>query len=149
MELYAEQAQESAEQLKERILHAGNMGLIVENIMRTKTIEWLAERANIDLVEKLTIAEEPSSGKYPGMQPARNRKNKTNKKSRRKVRMNPNSQLIPIVVEQTSRGERSFDIYSRLLNERIIFLGTAIDDNVANVVMAQLLHLVGRSRQRR
>ena len=55
--------------------------------------------------------------------------------------MNPNSQLIPIVVEQTSRGERSFDIYSRLLNERIIFLGTAIDDNVANVVMAQLLHL--------
>ena len=61
MELYAEQAQESAEQLKERILHAGNMGLIVENIMRTKTIEWLAERANIDLVEKLTPAEEPSS----------------------------------------------------------------------------------------
>lgn len=55
--------------------------------------------------------------------------------------MNPNNQLIPIVIEQTNRGERSFDIYSRLLNERIIFLGTAIDDNVANVVMAQLLHL--------
>lgn len=48
---------------------------------------------------------------------------------------------IPIVIEQTSRGERSFDIYSRLLKERIIFLGTAIDDGVANVVMAQLLHL--------
>src|SRR3954467_12218773 len=48
---------------------------------------------------------------------------------------------IPIVIEQTSRGERSFDIYSRLLKERIIFLGTPIDDDVANVVMAQLLHL--------
>jgi ATP-dependent Clp protease protease subunit len=48
---------------------------------------------------------------------------------------------IPIVIEQTSRGERSFDIYSRLLKERIIFLGTPVDDGVANVVMAQLLHL--------
>lgn len=55
--------------------------------------------------------------------------------------MDPHGQLIPIVVEQTNRGERSFDIYSRLLNERIIFLGTGIDDNVANVIMAQLLHL--------
>ena len=46
-----------------------------------------------------------------------------------------------MVVEQTSRGERAFDIYSRLLNERIVFLGTPIDDNVGNVIMAQLLHL--------
>jgi len=52
-----------------------------------------------------------------------------------------NDYLIPMVVEQTSRGERSFDIYSRLLKERIIFLGTGIDDNVANLVMAQLIHL--------
>jgi ATP-dependent Clp protease protease subunit len=51
------------------------------------------------------------------------------------------SSLIPIVIEQTNRGERSFDIYSRLLKDRIIFLGTEIDDQVANVVMAQLLHL--------
>jgi ATP-dependent Clp protease protease subunit len=49
--------------------------------------------------------------------------------------------LVPIVIEQTSRGERSFDIYSRLLNERIVFLGTEIDDHVANLVVAQLLHL--------
>jgi len=49
--------------------------------------------------------------------------------------------LIPMVVEQTSRGERSYDIYSRLLKERIIFLGSAIDDNVANLIMAQMLHL--------
>jgi ATP-dependent Clp protease protease subunit len=49
--------------------------------------------------------------------------------------------LVPVVVEQTSRGERSFDIYSRLLNERIIFLGAPIDDAVGNLIMAQLLHL--------
>src|SRR5687768_14308321 len=51
------------------------------------------------------------------------------------------SPLIPMVIEQTSRGERAFDIYSRLLNERIIFLGTPVDDQVANLVVAQLLHL--------
>lgn len=48
---------------------------------------------------------------------------------------------IPVVVEQTSRGERSYDVYSRLLKERIVFLGTEVDDGAANVVMAQLLHL--------
>ena len=51
------------------------------------------------------------------------------------------SPLIPMVVEQTSRGERSFDIYSRLLAERIIFLGTPVDDQIANLIVAQLLHL--------
>ncbi|HHJ98428.1 MAG TPA: ATP-dependent Clp endopeptidase proteolytic subunit ClpP [Actinobacteria bacterium] len=51
------------------------------------------------------------------------------------------SSLVPIVVEQTSRGERSFDIFSRLLNERVVFLGTEIDDVVSNLVIAQLLHL--------
>ncbi len=49
--------------------------------------------------------------------------------------------LVPMVVEQSARGERSFDIYSRLLNERIVFLGTPVDDQVANLVVAQLLHL--------
>jgi ATP-dependent Clp protease protease subunit len=49
--------------------------------------------------------------------------------------------LVPMVIEQTSRGERSFDIYSRLLNDRIVMVGSAIDDEVANVVVAQLLHL--------
>jgi ATP-dependent Clp protease protease subunit len=49
--------------------------------------------------------------------------------------------LVPIVIEQTNRGERSFDIYSRLLKERIVFLGTPVDDAVSNLIMAQLLHL--------
>ena len=54
---------------------------------------------------------------------------------------NINNQLIPMVVEQTSRGERSYDIYSRLLKDRIIFLGTAIDDHISNLIIAQLLFL--------
>jgi ATP-dependent Clp endopeptidase proteolytic subunit ClpP len=49
--------------------------------------------------------------------------------------------LVPIVIEQTNRGERSFDIFSRLLNERIVFMGAAIDDMSANLVIAQLIHL--------
>jgi ATP-dependent Clp protease protease subunit len=54
----------------------------------------------------------------------------------------PNSQLlVPMVIEQSSRGERAYDIYSRLLKDRIIFIGTPIDDNVANLVIAQLLFL--------
>ena len=51
------------------------------------------------------------------------------------------SPLIPMVVEQTSRGERAFDIYSRLLGERIIFLGTPVNDDIANLIVAQMLHL--------
>ena len=51
------------------------------------------------------------------------------------------SPLVPMVVEQTSRGERAFDIYSRLLNERIIFLGTPITEDIANLTVAQLIHL--------
>ena len=51
------------------------------------------------------------------------------------------SVLIPMVVEQTGRGERSYDIYSRLLKDRIVFIGTALDDHIANLVIAQLLFL--------
>jgi ATP-dependent Clp protease protease subunit len=53
----------------------------------------------------------------------------------------PKGYMVPYVTEQTSRGERTYDIYSRLLKDRIIFLGTPIDDTVANLIMAQLLHL--------
>jgi ATP-dependent Clp protease, protease subunit len=56
--------------------------------------------------------------------------------------------LIPMVVEQSPRGERSFDIYSRLLNERIVFLGQPVDDDIANLVVAQLLHLESEDPQK-
>ncbi|GBE22215.1 MAG TPA: ATP-dependent Clp endopeptidase proteolytic subunit ClpP [Actinobacteria bacterium] len=55
--------------------------------------------------------------------------------------MNAENYIVPTVIETTSRGERAFDIYSRLLKDRIVFLGTPIDDTVANLIMAQLLHL--------
>ena len=58
------------------------------------------------------------------------------------------SNLIPMVVETTNRGERAYDIYSRLLNDRIIFIGTPIDDQIANVVMAQLLYLAGNDPEK-
>src|SRR5215210_357174 len=57
------------------------------------------------------------------------------------TRPTPHNMLIPMVIEQTGRGERSYDIYSRLLKDRIIFLGTPIDDHVANLVIAQMLFL--------
>ena len=59
-----------------------------------------------------------------------------------------NSLLVPMVVEQTSRGERAYDIYSRLLKENIIFLGTPIDDTVANLIIAQLLFLEAEDPER-
>ncbi|MCY3851043.1 MAG: ATP-dependent Clp protease proteolytic subunit [Acidimicrobiaceae bacterium] len=55
--------------------------------------------------------------------------------------INPRNYLVPTVVEQTNRGERAFDLYSRLLKENIIFIGTPIDDTIANLICAQLLHL--------
>ncbi|HET6954201.1 MAG TPA: ATP-dependent Clp protease proteolytic subunit [Acidimicrobiales bacterium] len=56
--------------------------------------------------------------------------------------------LIPTVIETTNRGERAYDIYSRLLRERIVFLGTALDESVANLIIAQLLHLEGEDMDR-
>lgn len=60
----------------------------------------------------------------------------------------PHNMLVPMVVEQTSRGERAFDIYSRLLKENIIFLGTPIDDTVANLIIAQMLFLAAEDPER-
>ena len=60
----------------------------------------------------------------------------------------PTNYLVPMVVEQTNRGERSYDIYSRLLKERIIFLGTPINDEISNLIMAQLLHLEGEDPEK-
>jgi len=57
------------------------------------------------------------------------------------MKKEPSNYVVPTVIENTNRGERAFDIYSRLLKDRIIFLGTPIDDGVANLIMAQLLHL--------
>jgi ATP-dependent Clp protease protease subunit len=68
--------------------------------------------------------------------------------SNRKIRKREPMGLIPMVLEQTSRGERSYDIYSRLLRDNIIFLGTPIDDNVANLIIAQMLFLSGEDPEK-
>jgi len=60
----------------------------------------------------------------------------------------PHMMLVPMVVEQTSRGERAYDIYSRLLRDNIIFLGTPVDDNVANLIIAQLLFLAAEDPEK-
>ncbi len=60
----------------------------------------------------------------------------------------PTNVIIPSVIETSARGERAFDIYSLLLRERIIFLGTPIDDQIANLIIAQLLYLNGKTRTR-
>ena len=62
-------------------------------------------------------------------------------RKKNQVSNTPNSYLVPTVVEQTNRGERGYDLYSKLLKENIIFIGTPIDDGIANLVCAQLLHL--------
>jgi len=62
--------------------------------------------------------------------------------------LTPSDMLVPMVVEQTSRGERAFDIYSRLLKENIIFLGTPIDDQVANLIIAQVLYLASEDPEK-
>ena len=59
-----------------------------------------------------------------------------------------NSYLVPMVVEQTPHGERAYDIYSRLLQDRIVFLGTEIDDTIANLVIAQLLFLEAANKEK-
>jgi ATP-dependent Clp protease, protease subunit len=72
---------------------------------------------------------------------------RTARSERKEYGMN-NSVLVPMVVEQTSRGERAYDIYSRLLKENIIFLGTPIDDGVANLIIAQMLFLAAEDPER-
>ena len=64
------------------------------------------------------------------------------------MKSSPVMQLIPFVVEQTNRGERAYDIYSRLLKDRIIFLGGAIDDHLANIIIAQMLFLESEDPER-
>ena len=80
-------------------------------------------------------------GRGPGPRQAVGRLPRQDFKPRRLTEARTMSPLVPMVVEQTSRGERAFDIYSRLLNERIVFLGTPVDDQIANLIVAQLLHL--------
>ena len=123
---------------------ADQLPAVRSDIRKGKALEWL-----VDHVEVVDEEGDPSIGplaprRAAGIEaPSRTRSRPETATSRRRPRlMQPaRNYLVPTVVEQTNRGERAFDIYSRLLKERIVFIGTPIDDTVANLVMAQLLHL--------
>ena len=110
---------------------SGQVVTLAGDIIRSKALDLLVERADI----------ETDAPRRTRQQNAPETRARERTGGGEHMMETPQSYLVPMVVEQTSRGERSFDIYSRLLKERIIFLGTPIDDAVANLVMAQMLHL--------
>ena len=146
------------EKLLEDLRGAGRLDEVREDLAARQAVELIAERATPISVEQAQAREQlwtpeqgqaeergrsSGAGRPCGRQPISDRPlgfaEGIEPGKRNKARtMSP---LVPMVVEQTSRGERAFDIYSRLLNERIIFLGTPVDDQIANLIVAQLLHL--------
>ena len=131
---HADAEGEEADEVVERVFESGRHELLREDLRMRKALDRVA--ADVERIPlELAAARARSCGR-----PKRSRRVRDETLDPRKqgARMSP---LIPMVIEQTSRGERAFDIYSRLLNERIIFLGTPIDDQIANLIVAQLLHL--------
>ena len=128
----------SDKQLKRALKRARSQG--ADEALR----EDIAMRKAVDLV--VENAEADHGGAGGGCRRARRRAREALDPRERQLTQparvsTPMSPLVPMVVEQTSRGERAFDIYSRLLNERIVFLGTPVTDDIANLFVAQLLHL--------
>ena len=129
--------------LLEELRKADGYDTLRDDLVMRKAVDFLIEHSNAITVglaeareqlwtpEKAGEPKVPEGGLWTPDSPAP-------KKKGGRANVSP---LIPMVIEQTSRGERSFDIYSRLLNERIIFLGTPVDDQIANLIIAQLLHL--------
>ena len=130
----------SDKQLKRAMKRARAQGAdeaLREDIAMRKAVDLLVESANAIPVEQAAARDKlwtPEKEKEEGRGQIW-----TPESPARLAR--PMSPLVPMVVEQTSRGERAFDIYSRLLNERIVFLGTPVTDEIANLIVAQLLHL--------
>ena len=100
------------------------MNGLAEEILLGKTLDFLKENVTVETTPETPATERRAAIKHDG----------SDKNFSQSV-------LIPMVVEQTGRGERSYDIYSRLLKDRIVFIGTPIDDHIANLVIAQLLFL--------
>ena len=115
-------------ELADQLDRSGQIVTLAGDIIRTKALDLVVEHADItdetpeETAAALAAAGDGDGGDDMTIQPVQN-------------------YLVPTVIEQTSRGERGYDIYSRLLKDRIVFLGTPIDDNVGNLIMAQLLHL--------
>ena len=117
-------------ELAKQLDRSGQIVTLAGDIIRSKALDILVERADIteESPEAADAAEVGRDGRRGNGGTAHDHPARHN-------------YFVPTVVEQTSRGERAFDIYSRLLKDRIVFLGTPIDDDVGNLIMAQLLHL--------
>jgi ATP-dependent Clp protease, protease subunit len=115
----------------QRLAHVGTGA---GDIFNSKALDSIVERA-------YTVSEGDSRTARDLLRGLRNSLASQGRPSGGRVMSDMKDYLVPVVVEQTARGERSFDIYSKLLKERIVFLGTPIDDAVGNLIMAQLLHL--------
>ena len=126
-------------ELAKQFDRSGQVVTLAGDIIRSKALDILVERADItEESPDRRRADEPTSQPQISRETSRDRA----KDGGASMTIQPvQDYLVPDVVEQTSRGERSFDIYSRLLKDRIVFLGTPIDDVVGNLIMAQLLHL--------
>ena len=161
LERMAEQFQTSPNELRQQIEDQGDgLGPVKAEIGKRKALEWLAsevqlvdengdpidrkdlelpdlaesdseEDSDADTVDNAEESHEEDPEKGPGI-----------------VSIDPQNYLVPTVVEQTNRGERAYDLYSRLLKENIIFLGTPIDDTIANLVCAQMIHLESENPDR-
>ena len=119
-------------ELAKALDRSGQVVTLAGDIIRGKALDLLVERADIEPEGSVDpVADARRTGRGAGDRDTVGGEHMSDMQN----------YLVPVVVEQTSRGERSFDIYSRLLKERIVFLGTPIDDQVGNLIMAQLLHL--------
>ena len=139
----------SAKKLLERLKSAGRLDALKAELAQRKALDLMPSRRNRRAGQATSLDARSdgrtsrSSGPRRLARPLLRRAAIPPCRIRRRTRNEARtvSPLVPMVVEQTSRGERAFDIYSRLLNERIIFLGTPVDDQIANLIVAQLLHL--------
>ena len=148
----AERTQQKPNQLRKVIERNGQIPELRSDLRKRKALEWIVEHVEVVDPEGQPIDRddllptiEPTEAEATRTRSNRNRSNRNrlnrNRSEGRRVIDPIRNYLVPTVVEQTNRGERAYDLYSRLLKENIIFLGTPIDDTIANLVCAQMLHL--------
>ena len=117
---------------------------LVAQIRKSKALDWLIHHVEMVDPEGAVLERDLILGHghdADGQPPRRRPRARSRARRRERFIMNPRNYLVPNVVEQTSRGERAYDLYSRLLKENIIFLQTPIDDQIASLICAQLIHL--------
>ena len=142
IERLAERVEEKPAKVRRDLEQRGALEAVRSEIARGKALEHLVEHATVVDESGNPVDLTLPQGEATDDQPPTTAPRRAERRSAGAIVSEPiQSYLVPTVIEQTNRGERAFDIYSRLLKERIIFLGTPIDDAVSNLLMAQLLHL--------